>query len=349
MKSAVKKILSAVLARSGLLKPLARRARAKAGRGEAIVLYYHRVLPSEDPTFQPLLRLDGAPVTADVFERQMRYVATHHTVVNLDWLVAQFQAGKDLTDDYVAITFDDGYEDNYLRAHPVLRCYNLPWTVYVATHYIGNNEIPWWDAVNDGVVMCSEEQLKDVARWLNVTSPSRSSVIKKLIRLEKELDAPQWEKTFGELKQRVNGATNGALQRYRMMTWKQVQTLSAEGADIGGHTVTHPLMTKIPLENARREASESKKKVEEHIGKPVMGFAYPLGDFNAAVAQAVRASGYSYACSTQQGTNGLGADRFALRRFGITDWSRDDKGQFSLDLFALELSLLPARMWRKHQ
>ncbi len=317
-----------------------------------MILYYHRVLPPDDATFQPLLQLDGAPVTADVFEQQMRYVAQHHTVVNLDWLVAQFQAGKNLTDDYVAITFDDGYEDNYLYAAPVLRRYNLPWTVYVTTGYVDNDEVPWWDVMNDSVVSCPEEQLKDVATWLNVSSPSRSAIIKKVTRLHKELSAQQAEEVRRQLAQRVSGTGNGRCavshRRYRMMNWMQVQELSANGVDIGGHTVTHPLLTKIPLDAARREAAESKKRIEEHIGKEVTGFAYPLGDFNADVRRMVEACGYRHACSTVQGTNALGADVYALKRFGITDWARDARGKFSLELFALELSLLPTRMWRRH-
>ncbi|MCS6860981.1 MAG: polysaccharide deacetylase family protein [Abditibacteriales bacterium] len=348
MKSLVKRVLCAALVRSGLLGPLARRARAKEGRGRAIVLYYHRVLPSDDATFQPLLQLDGAPVTVEVFERQMHYVAQHHTVVNLDWLVAQFEAGKPLTDDYVAITFDDGYEDNYLYAAPILRRYNLPWTVYVATGYIGSDAVPWWDAVNESVLSCSEEQLQEVAAWLQVSSPTRSAVIKKLIRLEKELDAPQWERTRHELARRVNGAANNAAPRYRMMTWQQVQELSANGVDIGGHTVTHPLLTKIPWDEARREVAGAKRQIEEHTGREVTGFAYPLGDFNADVQRIVAECGYRHACSTVQGTNALGADVYALKRFGITDWARDARGEFSMDLFALELSLLPIRVWRGH-
>jgi peptidoglycan/xylan/chitin deacetylase (PgdA/CDA1 family) len=343
-----KELLCATLVRSGLIGPLARRARAKEGKGRAMILYYHRVLPAGDATFQPLLQLEGAPVTVEVFEQQMRYLAQHHTVVNLDWLVAQFQAGKPLTDDYVAITFDDGYEDNYLYAAPVLRRYNLPWTVYVTTGYVGNEETPWWDAVNDSIVSCAEEQLKDVAAWLRVASPTRSAVIKRLIRLEKELDAEQWEETRRELARRVNGTGNSAARRYRMMNWQQVQELSANGVDVGGHTVTHPLLTKIPLEEARREATESKRHIEERIGKEVSGFAYPLGDFNADVKRMVESCGYRHACSTAQGTNTLGADVYALKRFGITDWARDARGKFSLDLFALELSLLPMRMWRRH-
>jgi len=65
--------------------------------------------------------------------------------------------------------------------------------------------------------------------------------------------------------------------------------------EIGAHSLTHPQLTKIPLDDARREIAESKKLLEGIIGRTVHGFSYPSGDFDNHIVECVKRSGYAYA------------------------------------------------------
>jgi hypothetical protein len=102
------------------------------------ILTYHRVNDEHDPFFP------ATPV--DVFEKQMAYVGRRHHVCALDEAVERFWLG-DLPDNAVAITFDDGYRDNYLHAFPIVKSLSLPMTIFLATDAIGTGRTLWHDRV----------------------------------------------------------------------------------------------------------------------------------------------------------------------------------------------------------
>jgi peptidoglycan/xylan/chitin deacetylase (PgdA/CDA1 family) len=84
----------------------------------------------------------------------------------------------------------------------------------------------------------------------------------------------------------------------------QVRRLAADGLEIGSHTLTHPSMVRIPREQARTEAEQSRRLLEEVVGKPVTAFAYPYGtlaDFDEEVVAILAGSGYDCAFTSQHG------------------------------------------------
>ncbi len=117
-----------------------------------------------------------------------------------------------------------------------------------------------------------------------------------------------------------------------MLSTAQLRGLNEEGIEVGSHTVTHPWLSRIPLERASEEIRESKERLEDLLGRPVDHFAYPFGDYSQAVRQIVIEAGYSGACSTRWGKRHKQADLFDLRRVEVT-------GQDSLLQFALKLRL----------
>lgn len=118
----------------------------------------------------------------------------------------------------------------------------------------------------------------------------------------------------------------------RMLSTAQLRGLSEGGIEVGSHTITHPWLSRIPLERANEEIRESKKRLEDLLGRPIDYFAYPFGDYSQAVRQFVSDAGYSGACSTRWGKRHKEADLFDLRRVEVT-------GQDSLLQFSLKLRL----------
>jgi peptidoglycan/xylan/chitin deacetylase (PgdA/CDA1 family) len=104
----------------------------------------------------------------------------------------------------------------------------------------------------------------------------------------------------------------------RIMSASELRDLQAAGVEVGSHTVSHPSMVDLSLEEAAREARESKDALEQILGREVRYFAYPYGRYNLAVKDAVRAAGYRAACSTRSGFNSPATtDLFELRRLDI--------------------------------
>lgn len=98
----------------------------------AIVLMYHRISDDSD---EPHIT-----VTTRNFERQIAYLKRNFNIVSLDEMVDVYMHNKQLEKDTVAITFDDGYRDNYTDAYPILKKYNVPATVFIATGCIGKGD-----------------------------------------------------------------------------------------------------------------------------------------------------------------------------------------------------------------
>ena len=102
--------------------------------------------------------------------------------------------------------------------------------------------------------------------------------------------------------------------REPLMDAAQVREWLAAGHEIGSHTLTHPFLTRLPLETAREEITASKKKLEDLFGRPIEHFCYPYGDWNPAVRDLVMEAGYRTACTVDFGINTPETPRFELKR-----------------------------------
>ncbi len=96
--------------------------------------------------------------------------------------------------------------------------------------------------------------------------------------------------------------------------WRQ---WSKAGMDVGSHTCTHAALTKIPLNEARRQIFQSKEDLETTIGAPVRHFCYPYGWFSTEHRDLVQEAGYLSATTTRRGRVHADHDCFALRRIMV--------------------------------
>ena len=101
-----------------------------------------------------------------------------------------------------------------------------------------------------------------------------------------------------------------------MVHWDEVTELAKAGWDIGAHTLTHPDLSRIPIAQAVREISESKRQIEQRVGHKVAAFAYPYGRRNPVVQDCV-AGEFLCACGVSLGLASGGSDPFALPRLDM--------------------------------
>lgn len=128
MKSSVKRLLGHGLFASHLDAVLLRSA--------AVIVAFHRVQQT-DPS-------DSLSIDTATFERHCRFYQRHFHVVPLRELVERIVQGLPINR-HLAITFDDGYRDNFENARPILESLSLPATFFVVTEWIGSDIVPWWD------------------------------------------------------------------------------------------------------------------------------------------------------------------------------------------------------------
>ncbi len=292
--------------------------------GRLSILIYHRVLASEDSlvTWDP---------TAAQFDRQMRALANYFTPLPLTEAVPRL-ANRDLPARAVCVTFDDGYADNVDVALPILARHGVAATFFIASGYLDGGRM-WNDTVIESIRAHAGPSI-DLASWglgllrLGTISERRAAIATILPAL-KHLPPYERDARAAELADRAGAP----LRRDLMMREDQVRLLRSAGMEIGAHTMSHPILTRLGDDDARREIIESRERLGAIVSEPVTLFAYPNGkpgdDYGAAHVRMVKDAGFRAAVSTAWGVASGSADLHQLPRF--TPWHRDP-AKFTLAL-----------------
>ena len=217
--------------------------------------------------------------TAD-FEKQIVHLAKNYKIISLNKIVDRIKDKRSLGR-CVAITFDDGFRDNYENAYPILRKYNIPATIFLTTGYIENGTAPWFIRLRY-IFMKTEKtdfQLSHngatISLPMNTISEKFAASNRVMAYLKDCPDEARLPLLDGLCEQlRVNEFKG---LNDLMLTWDQIKEMSENRISFGAHTVNHPILSRISIEMAEREIQESKKTIEEKIGKPITSFAYPFG------------------------------------------------------------------------
>jgi peptidoglycan/xylan/chitin deacetylase (PgdA/CDA1 family) len=281
------------------------------------VLIFHRVLPAFDP-------LRPTELTAPEFEARMRWVAANFDVLPLSEAAAALARNR-LPRRALCITFDDGYADNHDLVLPVLRRARLTATFFVATGYLDGGCM-FNDAVFEAVRQARGPVLDLSGMGLgqhSIASDSERRVATEHIIGCLKYQDPQMRQ---EMAVRISEAVGAALPRNLMMSSEQVAAMHRAGMEIGAHTVSHPILARIGLDNARDEIIRGRARLQEITGARVSLFAYPNGrptrDYRGEHVALVREVGFDAAVSTAWGAARVGCDAFQIPRF--TPWDRSD-------------------------
>ena len=294
-------------------------------RRTAVITRFHSVSDGRSGNYLYVEPAVSVPPRA--FERQIAFLAQRYRCLSMDDLLEALESGRALPRNAVVVTFDDGYRDNYEVAYPVLRRYGVPAIFYLATGCIDGGAPLWPSEVRYLVYSAEGPRLRDAlsGREHDISSRSkREEVIRELKRQLVGLPRKEREDALRGL--RAGSKADPAFLKGRMLTWKEVKEMRRGGMHFGAHTVSHPLLPKMPLEEAREEVVASKAELEAHLKAPVYHFSYPNpGDgvhANAAVKRLVMESGYLTAVTSRPGYVTGGDDRLELPRVGVghTPW-----------------------------
>jgi peptidoglycan/xylan/chitin deacetylase (PgdA/CDA1 family) len=299
--------VASVVDRLGLLRPLSRAA-GYVTRSFP-VLSYHRVNDDGD-VFLPAL-------PTAVFERQMAFVARTYAVLTIEDLVERM--GRDeLPANALAITFDDGYRDNFTHAAPILARYGLPATVFVVSGLIGTSDAPWFDQVALAFKKAGVTSYR--APWgerVTLESPgARVTAMNGLVAHLKTLPDDQMRQIVAELATTLEVPREETCKGW-MLTWDDVHALLGLGFSVGAHTVSHPILSRLSPERAQAEIEGSRAMIRAGCGAMPRAFAYPNGraeDYTEVVVQMVRDAGFTCALTTRFGVNTASTPLYELKR-----------------------------------
>lgn len=268
------------------------------------VLNYHRIDDPHRSGFDTL-RINVSATPAG-FERQMDYLQRHYNVVTCWRLAAWLRGEADLPPRAAIITFDDGYRDNLIHAFPVLKARGLPAVIFLATDYIESDTPFYWDFAAYCFFHSPKAQadlpVLGVRSWGN--EEARERVLREWIEAVKRIPETEKQRAVAALESALDVFVPQGTFSGLHLTWDEVRELRRNGIEFGAHTASHPILTRIPLAQARMEVEKSKARIEEEIGERVISFAYPNGgeaDFSPEVMDAVGACGIEVAFSLLSG------------------------------------------------
>ncbi|KQZ26058.1 polysaccharide deacetylase [Duganella sp. Root1480D1] len=294
------------------------------GRRAPAILIYHRVLPQADPLFP-------GEVYREQFERQLGWLKSRFNVLPLLDAVRLAAQGR-LPARSACITFDDGYADNAEVALPVLQQHGLHATFFIATGFLDGGRM-WNDTVIETVRRAPGEVFDatplGLGRHAIDSWDARRKTIGALIGQLKYLPMEQRLQEVGK----VASLAGVELPRDLMMSSAQLRKLHGAGMGIGGHTVNHPILARLPADEARQEIAQGRAALETVLDAPVRVFAYPNGkpgqDYLPEHVAMVREMGFDAAVSTSWGASRGETDWYQLPRF--TPWDQGI-GKFGLRL-----------------
>lgn len=304
--------------------------------GRAVILRYHSVSTVADGTH---LCLDpGLAVAPDRFDLQCAYLKRHYRVLSLDEMVSRLAEGKPLPPKSVALTFDDGYLDNYTRAFPILQRHGLNATFYVTTNCIDNREVLWTGLLRFVIFTTTVpvlETREPIAFRLPLRTPvERREAFTKLIVTMKNIPTER-RLALLEAVREAGGITDLSPLGSIMMSWEQVREMHRAGMIFGAHTLSHPNLPNATPNEAEREIFGSRDALAEQIGERVLHFSYPNGRGSAHLTEAiksmVRRAEFVSATTSVTGSVQPADDPFALKRIGIYN-RHGAMPEFTLDI-----------------
>lgn len=319
---------------------------------KGLILMYHRI--GEDDIDPWSLR-----VTPENFAQHLQVLQQYTHPTNLRELARTHREGN-IRDRSVAITFDDGYANNLHQAKPLLEKYQIPATVFVTTEYLKHPREFWWDEL-ERIILQTEQlpkkltlvineqphhlklgaasnynrsqawQNRHLAAW-DAQPGTRLGFYYELWAKLQPLTPPQREPLLEQIKAWANYQSFAPRLSHRPLTVAELTEIEWGGTiELGGHTVSHPLLSEQTLDIQRQEIKQSKLDLERLLQHPITTFAYPFGAYRSETLPLVKEAGFSCACSTVETSVWHKSDRWKLPRFEVLNWDKTEFEQKLLD------------------
>ena len=310
MRMNLKQLIATGLDRSGLLLFLRRYHASRAG----IILTLHRVVrggEQADPSDPRLVLHDS------IFEELLLLLRQEFQPVSLHQLLRHPES----TDgrQRVALTFDDGWEDTYSVAYPLLLRHRVPATVFLCTGLVGTRQTLPEDRFARLWRACMRrEQTQlltgDLRQWGASASVSQSyqdwvGHLNKLPMEAKLLMLSHLENTYAV----------AAPPERRFLSWEEAQEMTRNGITFGSHSIRHSTLTTEKREVVIQEMTGSREAIEDRLGIKVDYLAYPNGAYDQRVMYLAREAGYTHGFASSRGWMNRATDPMAIPRVVLDD------------------------------
>lgn len=288
-----------------------------------LVLYYHRVCSLH----RDIRRLAVDP---RYFELHIKYLKDNYPILRFedDW--------SNVSQKSVVITFDDGYDDFYEFALPILEKYDVPAMLFVSSGILDGKQGLWTDGLEQMIFTTSKEELlyQSYAYDLsNIEMKTRS-----FFQIRSLLKAMPYESRKIALSEiaTILGTFIHDDEDYVFLTKERLRWVAeSHCVSIGGHTVTHTSLSSESRERQHFEISTCKNDLETIIGKPITCFSYPYGDYTEDTVNIAARCGYKKMATTIPGIASKDTPFGYIPRCGISAYTTNELARQMRKLWTL--------------
>jgi peptidoglycan/xylan/chitin deacetylase (PgdA/CDA1 family) len=302
-----------------------------------LILMYHRVLPANDKRTR--IEEPGMVVTPESFRLHLSIIKQYFDIIHLsEW--ANFNDNEKMPPSRLcAITFDDGWADNYEFAFPILREQEVPATIFLVSDMIGTDKMFWPERLARTVTAIAlnlpEQWSHPSLDWIKTANtdyqftnqiPTREE-LSQIVRDTKRLSDPEIHSRLDLIQNTFDLPDTDC--NPSLLNWNQLTEMTTSGlVEAGSHTCQHiRLDSRTPRSTLENEIIASKQQIEERTGKPVSTFCFPNGDYTQGAQSLVRQN-YRIAVTTSSGWNTVDTNNYMLRRIGIHEDITSDRMSF---------------------
>jgi len=307
MREKIRLIAAACFYYGGLLK-LAHWWIRRSGR-RLIILKYHRA-------------------TGGNLHRQILYLSRYYRILPLEIALEELYMPRNEQRQVhdrripLALTFDDGYYDNYTHVFAVARQLQVPITIFIVPGYSESGVRFWWLESDYLVRHAGVDEVTIDGYTYHLKRPEERKALLQTIdtRLTYASSVAQREAFLIQLYELLAVPPGVTEEATRPLTWGEIHKMEESGwVSFGAHTMHHPVLACLTdPEEVRWEVEESRKELVRQLGHPVRTFAFPIGvprNIGEEGLRAVKAAGYEWAVTSCDGVNSPQTDPHLLKRF----------------------------------
>lgn len=287
--------------------------------GSVTIFLFHGVIGKQRHQLRNYTR-KHLPV--DEFDRIIGRLRVLGTPVSMDQVLENCESGKAFPKRAFAVTFDDGFENNFSVARPVLERHNVPATVYVTSGFVDENGMSWIDRIELAFEIIESGEITlpwspQSCKFYDVSSKiSILDDIRLHVKSDPCIDADEFVRDiFSRLGLNEIRCSNDPLDL--KMTWSQVRAWCAPGYTVGGHSHSHAILSHLEPARLDAEIDQSLDFLRERAGIVSPHYSYPEGMahcFSPEVIAALKRRGIRCCPTAIDGVNAPSCDPFLLRR-----------------------------------
>lgn len=283
------------------------------------VWMFHRVAPFDGA----ISTIDELRVSPEYFRQFLIDKSKAGEFINMRQFVDIMNGDMILDKPFHLITFDDGYEDNYTYAYPILKQLGVPFIIYVSVNLINNHQPIWnYPLIIERIVRSNDKLLLgNGQRYVCSSESDKNATFIQLKSLLFSLPYKQLKDRFIEL---FGDYLTDDIFPNNTLTWEQLRKMSNDPlCTIGSHTVTHCRLAISDVADLTYELQMSKQILSEKIGRPIEHLSYPYGwitDVSDEAVEVAKKNGYITAFHSFGGPiRQRDKDMFHLKRIMITE------------------------------